>query len=133
MATKPLSERSEKNLKECRGDLQRVFRRVHEIIPCEIIEGKRGQDEQDLLFAQGKTKVRYPNSKHNKEPLSWAVDAIPLPIDWKNTAKIYLFAGIVLGVAAEMKVKIRWGGDWNMNMNPSDESFLDLVHFELVE
>ena len=31
-----------------------------------------------------------------------------------------------------MNIKLRWGGDWNDNKDFSDQTFDDLVHFELV-
>lgn len=127
------SERSKRNLAECRPELVKLFTRVNEIVPCEIIEGKRDKDEQDALFDKKLTKVKWPNSKHNKEPLSWAADVCPLPIDWNNKEKFILFAGVVLGVAAEMGIKCRWGADWNRNFDLRDETFLDMPHFELIE
>jgi peptidoglycan L-alanyl-D-glutamate endopeptidase CwlK len=69
------------------------------------------------------------NSKHLTGN---AVDLAPYPIDWKNTKRFYHFAGIVLGVATEMGIRIRWGGDWDMDDDLDDQSFMDLVHFEIV-
>jgi peptidoglycan L-alanyl-D-glutamate endopeptidase CwlK len=36
-----------------------------------------------------------------------------------------------LGVASQMGLKIRWGGDWDMDTQTKDNKFDDLVHFEL--
>lgn len=130
-----LSQRSEKNLSECRPELGRVFRRVYEIIGCEIFVGKRDKATQNQLFKEKKSKVQWPNSKHNTEPLSSAVDAMPLPVsfDAKKRDDLLVFAGIVLAVAHAERVKIRWGGDWNQNLTRQDETFSDLYHFELVD
>ena len=61
------------------------------------------------------------------------MDAVPFPIDWNDKIRFYHFAGYVLGVAKTLGIKIRWGGDWNSNLNFKDEKFMDLPHFELVE
>jgi len=63
---------------------------------------------------------------------SLAVNAAPYPIDWENRERATLFAGYVLGVADEMGIKLRWGGDWNMNFETADNNFDDLWHFELI-
>ena len=44
-----------------------------------------------------------------------------------------LFAGFVLGVAHEMGIPIRWGGDWNGNWDTADNNFDDFWHFEIIE
>lgn len=33
----------------------------------------------------------------------------------------------------ELKVPIRWGGDWNRNGRSDDEKFYDGPHFELLK
>jgi hypothetical protein len=44
-----------------------------------------------------------------------------------------LFAGFVIGTAALMGISIRWGGDWDRDTYTKDNSFDDLVHFELID
>ena len=39
----------------------------------------------------------------------------------------------VMGVAKQMNLPIRWGGDWDMDNDLDDSNFLDLVHFEIKE
>ena len=41
------------------------------------------------------------------------------------------FAGVVKGIASQMGIGIRWGGDWDMDTEVKDNRFDDLVHFEL--
>ena len=43
------------------------------------------------------------------------------------------FAGYVQGVAEQLGIKIRWGGDWDSDFDFKDQTFNDLVHFELRE
>jgi len=42
------------------------------------------------------------------------------------------FAGVVRAVAYEMDISIRWGGDWDGDWNLFDQTFNDLVHFEVI-
>mgnify|MGYP005848532571 CR=1 FL=1 len=106
------------------------MKRAIEIMDCTILAGHRGQAEQDALFAAGRSQLKFPSSKHNSTP-SKAVDVAPYPIDWGNRDRFNLFAGIVLGVASEKKIGIRWGGDWDGDTDTRDNRFDDLVHFEL--
>ena len=123
--------KSKVNLGECHEDLKRVFNKVIETYDCSVIEGYRGKDEQDDAFHSGKSKLKYPKSKHNRQP-SLAADVVPYPVDWLDTKQFYHFAGFVQGLAEEMGVELRWGGDWNSNRLFEDQSFHDLPHFELV-
>jgi len=41
------------------------------------------------------------------------------------------FAGYVVGIAYQMGLKIRWGGDWDMDTQVKDNNFDDLPHFEI--
>lgn len=121
-----------KHLQEAHPELQRLFHEVIKVVDCSVIEGFRSKEEQDKAFYAGKSKVKWPNSKHNNTP-SLAVDVAPYPIDWNDTAKFYYFAGIVLGIASQLGIKIRFGGDWDRDHSLHDQAFFDLVHFELVE
>ncbi len=124
--------RSRANLSEAHPELQRVFNEVIKHFDCSVIEGHRGQAEQDAAFHAGKSKLKFPQSKHNKTP-SLAVDVCPYPIDWQDYRRFYLFAGFVLATATAMGVKLRWGGDWDGDTTWKDQTFHDLPHFELKE
>jgi len=130
--------KSLENLRTCHVDLQVLFEEVVKNFDNTILEGHRNQEGQDKAFEEGKTQLKWPFGKHNSFP-SKAVDAIPYPIDWNDTARIHYFAGYVLGIAQRLldegKIthQIRWGGDWNRNHHVKDNKFDDLVHFEIVE
>jgi len=111
--------------------LQRLFNEVVKKMPIMILDSQRGRAAQELAFKKGHTKVHFGKSAHNWSP-ALALDVVPLPLDWKNT-KPFIFLGkmIVLPLAKEMKIPIRWGADWNMNDDLSDESFVDMPHYEL--
>ncbi len=122
--------RSRKNLETCHEDLQELFNEVIKYFDCTVIQGHRGKEEQNKYFDEGKSKVKYPNGRHNANP-SNAVDVVPYPINWKDTDRMYYFAGFVKGVAFKLGIPIRWGGDWNDNTEVKDTNFKDLPHFEL--
>ena len=129
------SKRSNERLATCRQDLQCLFHEVIKHFDCTIICGYRSQEEQERAFMEGKSKLRFPDSKHNQIP-SLAVDVAPYDkdlknIDWQDIRRMYLFAGFVLGVASQMGIDIRWGGDWDSDTDIKDNSFNDLVHFEI--
>ena len=92
------------------------------IIDFSVLEGYRGEEKQNEAFNTGKSKLKYPQSKHNMNP-SRAVDIAPYPIDWNNRERFAKLAGVILACAHEVGVKVVWGGDW--------KTFKDLPHFEL--
>ena len=124
-------KRSRERLATCDERLQRVFNEVINYVDCSVLEGHRSAERQDKLFEEGKTKVKYPNGRHNANP-SRAVDVVPYPIDWKDRERFHLFAGFVLGIAYSMDISLRWGGDWNQNFEVDDNQFDDFPHFELI-
>ena len=84
------------------------------------------------ICAPDRSKVRWPNGKHNTVP-SMAVDVTPYPVVWDDRERQTLFAGFVLATAKVMGLGLRWGGDWSMDFQVKDNRFDDLVHFELVD
>lgn len=122
--------RSRERLATCDKDLQMVFNEVIKYVDCSVLCGTRGKEEQNKAFEEGRSKVKYPNGRHNASP-SYAVDVTPYPIDWEDRERQTLFAGFVLGIANQMGITLRWGGDWNMNFNVKDNGFDDMPHFEL--
>jgi peptidoglycan L-alanyl-D-glutamate endopeptidase CwlK len=117
--------------------LQAVMHAACEVMDFTVVCGARGQAEQDQAFAEGKSKAKYPNSKHNVLPgqqYSRAVDIVPFfpdGIDWKDSLAFARLAGVVLTMAHAQGVRVRWGGDWDRDGRSADETFRDLPHFEL--
>lgn len=124
------SEKSLTKLATCDERLQSVFNEVVKYFDCTVLEGHRGEEAQNRAYAEGKSKLRWPNGNHNSVP-SKAVDVIPYPVDWSDRERMTLFAGFVLGTARQMGIKLRWGGDWDNNTQVKDNSFDDLVHFQV--
>ena len=124
--------RSKKHLVTLDERLQKVLNEVIKYVDCSIIEGHRSGERQNKLFEEGRTKVKYPHGRHTSNP-SRAVDVVPYPIDWDDRERFHLFAGFVIGIAQSMGIKLRWGGDWNMNFEVDDNNFDDFPHFELID
>lgn len=135
-------KRSRGHLETCHDDLRVIMEASIRLVDFSVIQGRRNQQEQDKFFLQGKSKLKWPLSKHNViipgtttedlNGVSMAVDIAPWPIDWKDHQRFILVAGIILGVAHTLDIPLRWGGDWNGDFK-FNESFLDMPHFELVD
>jgi len=148
------SRTSRRRLDTATAYLQNLFGFIVRFYDNTIIEGHRTQSRQDELYnaTPPRTKVRWPNSKHNRSP-SHAVDSAPWfpgrgipwprpPRDWNNAGEraayikalcqFYHYGGFVEGVAAGkgQPRRIRWGGDWDRDHDVTDQVFNDLVHFE---
>lgn len=116
--------------------LQRVLLKAITYVDFSIVEGYRNKDAQERAYNAGATHLHYPYGNHNAVP-SRAADIMPYPIDWSDKttaiARVAFLMGIVRVCAVEQGVKVRFGFDWNRNLDPRDETFLDWDHVELDE
>lgn len=137
------SQKSLEQLSTLHQTLQGVLKEMIKRRNFTIVEGYRGEELQNQYFDEGKTKLRYPNGKHNRYP-SRAVDIYPYPCDplMLNPTKEYRqrakemwieWGSWVVGFAAGYGVKLRWGFDWDGDHDLNDQTFYDGPHFELVE
>lgn len=117
-------------LRECHPLLQRLFLEVVREYDCSILVGHRAKREQDHAFESKMSRLKWPNSKHNKVP-SLAIDVAPYPLNWQDQKRFYHFGGFVKGMALGLGIPLRWGGDWDGDEDLNDQTFMDLVHFEL--
>jgi peptidoglycan L-alanyl-D-glutamate endopeptidase CwlK len=114
---------SQKRLRTCHVDLQRVVELAVQDFPMIVVCGFRGEADQNAAFASGKSRDRWPTSRHNSTPAT-AVDLAPLPLDWRNTASFRALAVAVKAAAQKLGVEIEWAGDWKNFRG-------DLGHFQL--
>jgi len=119
-------KKSQERLRGVNSELVNVLFELVKIIDVTIIEGVRSQERQDRLVAEGKSKTKF--SKHIT---GRAVDLAPYPIDWNDRDRFHYMGGMLRGIAHQMGVKVRWGGDWNGDGETKDNNFDDLVHIEL--
>ena len=140
MARYKFGKKSLEHLSTIDLDLQKAIRLALKwgIMDFSVIEGRRSLAKQNKLCGSGKSKLLWPQSKHNvlnKNDLARAVDVAPF-IDgrasWDHQYCLVL-AGVILAAGRYMGVSIRWGGNWSGN--PADigkQKFNDLVHFERI-
>ena len=57
--------RSKARLATCDKRLQEVFNEVIKHVDCSVLEGHRGEERQNALFEEGKTKLKIPKGRHN--------------------------------------------------------------------
>lgn len=128
-----MNSTSLKKLKTCHADLVKLALAVDEVYPIQVICGARSKEDQDKAFAEKKSKLKYPKSKHNvgKEAgreLSDALDAVPDPdrnpktIAWADLKEFEIMCLVFESKAEELGIKIRLGRDF---------PFKDWPHVEL--
>lgn len=128
-----LSKRSKEKMQGLHPDLYAVIIHAIGITPVDfgITQGVRTKEEQEALYAQGRTKpgkiVTWTmNSKHLKQPDGYghAFDVgafLNGKLTWEE--KYYDdIADVILKAAKDVGVNIKWGGTWKTPDRP---------HFEL--
>jgi peptidoglycan LD-endopeptidase CwlK len=107
--------------------LARVLYDYADLAPPEldlsVVCGHRGEAEQNKAFAEGKSKLRWPFSGHNKQPAR-AVDICPYiggKLEWNDRNEFLLRQGALRLVAAQRGVRLKPLIDW------------DLPHLELAD
>ena len=136
------SQRSLNNLKGVHPKLVAVVNRALELSLCDftVLEGVRSQARQDELWAQGRTKpgpvVTWVKTSGTHgiqaDGYGHAVDLAPYPIDWNDLERFDQVSKAMFAAAKELGVKIRWGGNWDMDENPREKGESDSPHFELL-
>lgn len=110
-----LSAKSKEKLATCHPDLQMICNELIKTFDFSVAEGHRGKAAQDEAYRRRASKLKYPNSKHNKKP-SLAVDIYPYPFPgwdeksmpkWKAQRKAFLEVAKTLGISIRT---ISW--DW---------------------
>ena len=129
------SQKSLKYLNECDDRLIRIANEAIKRIDFSVIDGARTEEEAKANQAKG---VSWTNkSKHCRKPKSYAFDFIPYPFkNWNDLEGFEKVAKVLNEEAAKLGIKVRWGGDWNMNGKYADEiarGSYDGGHFELME
>lgn len=91
-----------------------------------VVWGYRSPEDQDALFAKGRSQLKGGQSPHNHTP-SRAVDLIPYPWDWGNvsTADMKRFEELV----QLMKIAARFE-DYGLECGRDWKSFQDFPHFQ---
>lgn len=114
------SRRSKERLQSCHFVLQALMTEAIKGAPSDmsIVSGYRGEAQQNELYKNRRSKVQWPNSKHNKDP-SEAVDVVPYVggLSW-NWAHIEPLAEHIKAAWTRLPAhvtegwRLEWGGDW---------------------
>lgn len=133
---------SRRRRQTCHEIIKELLDRVIEHYDFSILEGHRSKYRQNEFFRTGKSRVKWPNGKHNTVP-SLAVDVAP----WINGRSCFrkkecsYLAGMFEMASHQLNkeralrqvssFKLRWGGDWDGDRDLLDQSLNDLVHLEI--
>lgn len=127
---------SRQRLDQCHQYLQILFDEVIRDVDIIILEGHRTKAVQNRYFDEGRSKVRWPNSKHNSKP-SMAVDYAPYPVDWNRLDRFTWVGGQLKSTWERLKRErrvegyLRFGFDWDGDGDITDHTFMDYPHVEL--
>ena len=118
-------------------DLQTIMNAAIKIVDFSIFSGHRTVEEQQALYAQGRTTkgniITYADgvenkSKHNYYP-SKAIDIVPYPSGWKDEERFSYVAGVIMTIAHQLlqeglvEKQLTWGGNF--------KKFKDRPHFQI--
>lgn len=115
----PLSfgKTSQVNIAQLDYRLQRLLHRFADIAPKEldltIVCGYRGEAEQNKAFAEGKSKLTWPNSAHNISPAR-AFDFAPYPVDWNDRDQFLVVRGALELLASQEKIPLKALISWDV-------------------
>lgn len=132
------SKTSQDRLDTCHFSLRLLMNLALSRSPVDfgIAEGHRSLEMQKQLFDEGKSKIDgiKKKGKHNLNP-SQAVDIyawVSRKASW-DPKTLCIIAGVIYCCAKELGIRIRWGGNWDMDGEIiTDQGFVDLPHIELL-
>ena len=133
--------RSRQKLSTVHPEHQEVFDlyRERQFYEITIVHGWRGEEVQNDAFHAGNSSKMWPDSKHNivttdGTPMSDAIDFAPwipgIGIAWKDTHSFSIIGGILLALSKELGYNFRYGGDWDMDGQTTDQRLMDWGHIE---
>ena len=130
---------SAKRLSKAHPLIQKLMNEARKHLPFKVLDSQRGYAAQEIAYKRGHSKAHFGQSAHNWTP-SVAVDIVPDPLDWNDLKSFKALQSLIgwyddkkgagRGLAKQMEIPIRWGGDWNMN-EEHDEKLVDMPHYEL--
>lgn len=136
--------KSKNHLFKLHKDLQLVLGEAIHYVDFSIIESDRDKDTQNRYFNEKKSKLKWPNSKHNLklgQVKSDAADILPYPSGWPNKdmkkwAQFAYVIGVIRGIAEQMykekkiSTRLRFGFDFNKDGRLFNDRFIDAPHVE---
>jgi peptidoglycan L-alanyl-D-glutamate endopeptidase CwlK len=118
---------------KCDTRLNQIGDVVLQIKDHAVIKGHRNQEDQHEAFVNGRSKLDWPDGKHNRLPsVAQDVRAWPWPDgeQAQREEQLYLL-GLYKGVGTMMGHRIRTGADWDRDGEIADNGFDDFFHVEI--
>ena len=123
--------KSKQALDTLEEELQDVLNEAIKHVDFSVVWGYRDMEAQNRAFQEGRSRNRWPTSKHNAHP-SLAFDIVPYPAGYEASyERFYELASYVLAAATEYGVPLEWGGHWK-NYTGRGENDRDWAHYELM-
>ena len=122
------SKRSSKELGTCHYLLQDLMNRAIKETDFTVICGFRDKAQQEKAFAEGRSRAKWGQSKHNSWP-SMAVDVVPYPIDWDDVDRFETLGIVIQRCWDEMPIEAR--GGWKLVWGKGFKGLVDYPHWEL--
>ena len=143
---------STRQLETCAADIKDVLYDAAVVMDFSVLEGKRRVQKQQAVRDAGFSTTLQSKHVYPLGSPSHAVDIAPYPVKWpqkprwirklmwklvqryvRDIARFYFLAGYIKRTSEEHGVVLRWGGDWDGDMDFSDQKWDDLPHYEIKE
>lgn len=146
----PYSQSSLDKLVGVHPDMVRFAMELAQVLDSKLVYGVRTDEEQNILYKQGKSSkdgfIKKSNHQKKSDGYGYALDILPLP----KGVNMYLddgtedeirwaqFDGLCHGIAYKLGIKVRTGFKWRDNIMDSlardeaDNTLPDGNHVELV-
>lgn len=132
-----LGTASKRRLATCNIEVNEI---INEAIATSVVDfgipaygGRRTAVEQNKLYKRGDSK-KDGYEKLSKHQDGDAVDIVAYVNGGYTYERDYyvMLAGHILSTAKRLGYTLRWGGDWDSDLDLKDQTFNDLCHFELI-
>lgn len=122
LAMYKFGKRSLTCLSECQPQLVKVAHEAIKTYDFAVICGHRDRAAQEEALRSGNSRAKFGQSPHNFKP-SYAFDAVPWPVDWKDIAAFEAMGKTIMAAADRLNIAVTWG--------KSFKGLVDYPHFEL--
>lgn len=130
------SKRSQERLETTSPIIQKIMNEAILYSPVDFgipqYGGKRTLEDQQKLFKEGKSKLDGKKKKSYHQSGN-AIDVVAY-VNGEYTYDKRYYYGLAIHIIATAKRlghNLTWGGDWDGDWDLDDQTFNDLVHFEL--
>ena len=94
--------------------------------------GRRLLSRQQELVDSGASKTLLSDHLPQEDGYSHALDIAPYPVDWNDSNRFFFMAGLMFAFAKKRGIWLKWGHDWDGDMDFKDQTFNDSPHFGII-